>query len=168
MNKIYSTLFFLKDHRFSAICAFHKENEDLMLKARGSANNHQNWEGGYSDHICEIFEIAKNMFESLSKIRKVPFSLESALIVLYFHDIEKIWKYTTGEIIDKEKWYNEILPEKEICFTEEELNALKYVHGEHDYSGKERKMNRLAAFCHAVDCLSARMWFDEPKQILNE
>lgn len=166
-NKIIDIITNLKDTRSRAILDFHFEYENLILKSKGSSHNHQNWDGGYIDHIFEIFQIAENMFTSLSKIRDLPFLLDSALIVLYFHDIEKIWKYSTGEIIDKEEWYNTTLPSRGIKFSADELNALKYIHGEMDYSSKERKMNRLAAFCHAVDCLSARLWYDYPK-ITNE
>jgi hypothetical protein len=49
--------------------------------------------------------------------------------------------------------------------SEEERNALHYVHGESDkdYDPHVRKAGRLAAFCHVADHLSARLWFDEGK-----
>ena len=45
----------------------------------------------------------------------------------------------------------------------EERNALHYIHGEShkEYDPLVRKAGPLAAFCHAADTLSARMWFDE-------
>lgn len=83
---------------------------------------------------------------------------------MYFHDIEKIWKYTEGKVIDKEKWYDEILPSRGIVFTNEERQALKYIHGEGaDYSSQKRVMSPLATFCHIVDTASARIWYDQGK-----
>ena len=55
----------------------------------------------------------------------------------------------------------EFLAGLNLDFTPEEWIALKYIHGEgDDYSGKERKMNRVGAICHAADVLSARVLFD--------
>jgi hypothetical protein len=159
MIKVKEYLDCLNDDRKKAILDFHIEYLHLMEKSRGSQANHQAWEGGYLDHIFECFRIADNMYNSLTNIRPIPFTLDSALIVLYFHDIEKIWKYTTGAVIDKKFFYNVTLPERKIQFLPCELNALQYMHGENDtYSNQKRMMNELAAFCHAVDILSARMW----------
>jgi hypothetical protein len=153
-------IYLLEGKRGKAVAAWHEKHLELMKISRGSAYNHQTWIGGYLDHIGETMRIAVNMFDSLQEIRKLPFALDSALIVLYFHDVEKIWKYTHGHSIDKREFY-EKLGEEEILFSPEEWNALEYVHGEHDYSGQVRKMGELAAFCHACDVLSARMWHDK-------
>ena len=156
----------LNDPRWDEIIQFHYEFRDKILKAKGSSHNHQNWEGGYVDHITESIDIAYELLHALNKIRPVNISYSSAAIVLYFHDIEKIWKYSTGEHINKEDWYNKILPERGIKFSPEELNALKYTHGEgNDYRKDARVMNELAAICHAADNLSARLWYDQPKPV---
>lgn len=155
----------IDDLRINAVLDFHNEYEPLMRIATGSSHNHQAWEGGYLDHIGECLDIAQKCYTALENIRKpLPFSFASAVLVLYFHDIEKIWKYTTGKDIDKNDWYHNILPQRGIIFTDDELNALEYAHGEiHDHSKTERKMNELAAFCHSCDVLSARMWWNEGK-----
>lgn len=107
------------------------------------------------------------MYEAFTqKMRTPPFTLASALIVLYFHDVEKIWKYTTGlpEGFDKDRFYDEVLPrEYNVAFSPEERNALHYVHGESDseYSPTERKAGPLAALCHSADHISARMWHSD-------
>ena len=140
--------------RKAGIKKFHENFEHLMVVAKGSDSKHQAWLGGYLDHIYECVLIATKIYECE---KRWPIKLSSALIVLYFHDIEKLWKYTSGEVIDKEKWFFEILPnEYGITFNEEERNALKYIHGEGDDYCDERVMNELAGFCHAVDTLSAR------------
>lgn len=155
----------LKDPRREAIIGFHTKFSDLIMRSKGSKSKHQPWDGGYADHLTEIFAISEIMYNSIGKFRKLPFSLDSALIVGYFHDIEKIWKYTTGEIIDKPYWYDVKLKEMGIEFTPEERNALKYIHGEgeKDYNPDTRMMKELASFCHMADTFSARLWYDHGK-----
>ena len=104
--------------------------------------------------------IANNLFSSLQKIRPLPFLIDSAMIVLYFHDIEKMYKYGANKDINKLEYFEKILLQSGICFTKTEKNALHYVHGEClDYTSKKRTMNELAAFCHTVDTISARIWY---------
>ena len=156
----------LSDERREAILRFHADYSDLIEQSRGSKTKHQAWQGGYVDHLGEIFRIAEASYSALSAIRPLPFTLDAAVIVLYFHDVEKIWKYTTGlpADFDKDRYYDETLKTVYgIVFSEEERNGLHYIHGESDseYDPHVRKAGPLAAFCHAADILSARMWFDE-------
>lgn len=148
--------------RISGVLKFHKKYEDLIKESKGSSYNHQNWKGGYKEHLNQCFKIALFLFEMNYKFKELPFKIESVFIVLYFHDMEKIWKYTIGSEIDKQEWFNKILFENfEISFSEEEINALKYIHGEgEDYLKNKRVMNPLAAFCHMVDIASSRIFFD--------
>lgn len=165
MQTLLEILNSLQDSRAEGIKRFHSDHKELIHKAPGSAGNHQAWEGGYADHIAEVMRIVSHMYRSLSNYRPLGFSLESALIVLYFHDVEKIWKYTSQVDIDKRSFYNETLKrEYHIEFDEEEQNALEYIHGENErYSNQRRVMRPLAAFCHTIDVISARIWFDEGK-----
>jgi len=156
----------LNDERREAVLEFHGDYLDLIERSRGSKTKHQAWEGGYVDHLGEIFRIAEANYAALSAIRPLPFTLDSAVIVLYFHDVEKIWKYTTGlsPDFDKDQYYDKTLKEDYgIEFSAEERNGLHYIHGESDseYDPHVRKAGPLAAFCHAADILSARMWFNE-------
>ena len=156
----------LNDVRRDAILQFHTDHSELIERSRGSQTKHQAWEGGYVDHLGEIFRIAAANYSALSAIRPLPFTLDAALIVLYFHDVEKIWKYTTGlpAGFDKDRYYDITLKEEYgIVFSPEERNGLHYIHGESDseYDPRVRKAGPLAAFCHAADILSARMWYDE-------
>ncbi|MBI1364058.1 MAG: hypothetical protein GC134_08740 [Proteobacteria bacterium] len=155
----------LEDPRKEAILAFHRTHQPLIERAHGSSHNHQAWVGGYKDHLAETFRLAEVMYSQFDTARPLPFTLASALICLYFHDVEKIWQYTTGlpEGFDKGHFYMTTLPETYgIHLTNTELNALEYAHGEvHAHSKKERKMNELAALVHAADNLSARMWHNE-------
>jgi hypothetical protein len=150
----------INDPRTKAILFFHDQHKEIMSRARGSSKNHQWWIGGYRDHIYETLIIARLLYKTMNDFRPLPFLLDSALIVLYFHDIEKITKYTTGAEFDKDHFYKEGIKKYQISFTDEELNALTYIHGENQhYSNQKRTMNELAAFCHCVDTISARIWF---------
>lgn len=171
------------------VLQFHDDHADEICVARGSGHNHQSWSGGYHDHIVQCLTLAEGQYEFLAGYTlhegvncyapheyRADFKLADAALVLYFHDIEKIFKYGLQQnryhpeqISNKEIWYYGILPLKyDIHFSDAELNALKYVHGEHDYSKTERKMRPLAAFCHVIDILSARIFFDERKLTRSE
>ena len=146
---------------------------NLFTGTPGSIHNHQNWLGGYWDHITEVMNYADVLYNA--DPRPMPFTLSSALLVLFLHDIEKPWKYesgTSGEVKVKEILNNEFkshafrdefIKEYGITLTPEEENALKYVHGEgNDYSSEKRVMGPLAAFCHICDVWVARIRFDCP------
>lgn len=158
----------IEDPRREALLKFHATHKSEIELSWGSKSKHQAWTGGYLDHLAEIFRIAESIYHSLSEQRTLPFSLSSAIVVLYFHDIEKIWKYTIGlsDYFDKHQYLFETLAEEyQIKFSPEEVNALKHIHGESeaDYNPETRIMGPLAAFCHCADTLSARLWFDEGK-----
>lgn len=152
------------------------DNRELFQAVQGSSNNHQAWPGGYFDHVQETMNIAVMLYNSLNPLRPLPFTVADALLVNFFHDIEKPWKY---ELCDGGKLcYREELKDKEaqrifrmqkmhaygIRLTEDQDNAMRYVEGEFDdYTNERRVMGPLAAFCHMCDVASARIWFDHPR-----
>lgn len=144
------------------------DNETLFNTATGSNYNHQTWSGGYLDHVTEVMNIAIKYFKTLNEIRKLPFTLSDALLVLFLHDLEKPWKQQI-KFNTKEERFNFRLArigDYNIELNDVQLNALRYVEGENDdYSPVERIMNELAAFCHICDVTSSRIWYDYPKQI---
>jgi len=159
---------------YDGLLRFHHDHEQLIKKAKGSKKKHQAWEGGYVDHLVECLLIGETMYEGLAWLRDLPFEWHNVVKVIYFHDVEKIFKYSDLEpprweihraIVEDENkkfLYEHALPDVyDILFTEEELNALTHIHGEKDY-GEERIIGRLGAFCHCCDMLSARMWYDKP------
>jgi len=143
----------LSDPRQEKLFSLYQQYEELMLQAKGSKSKHQAWPGGYLDHIAETFRLSEMLYETLSHHYDLSFSLDSALIVLFFHDWEKFFKSS-----DKYGFLKHTLPEKfGIALSSEEWNALCYVHGEGgDYDPYVRVMNELAGFVHSVDTLSAR------------
>ena len=152
------------------------DNRILFQTVQGASHNHQAWPGGYFDHVQETMNIAIVLYETLHTLRPLHFTLADALLVNFFHDIEKPWKYELGE--NGELYYREELKDKMaqrifrtqklheygIQLTEEQDNAIRYIEGEFDdYTNERRVMGPLAAFCHMCDVASARIWFDHPR-----
>ncbi|MBI2023686.1 hypothetical protein HYT01_03960 [Candidatus Giovannonibacteria bacterium] len=153
------------------------DNRKLFQTVQGSTNNHQNWLGGYFDHVQEIMNIAVILYERLGSIRPLPFSLSDLLLVVYLHDVEKPWKYELrddGQLHHKATMQNKEdhqrfrmakLTEFGVVFTPEQENGMKYAEGElNDYSNRRRVMGPLACAAHMCDVASARLWFDHPMQ----
>ena len=152
------------------------ENEfTRFTSAWGASSKHQAWPGGYLDHVCEVMNIAVLLHGPLAAVGRAPFKLESALLVLYLHDLEKAWKYETardGSLIihsgftakdERHQFRLKIIEEYGIRLTAAQMNAFTYVEGEGDaYDPHHRVMNELAGFCHVCDTLSARTAHDFP------
>jgi hypothetical protein len=145
-----------------------------FLNAPGGLNKHQNWQGGYLDHLTETMFIATLLYKNLNEQRKLSFSLSDALYTLFLHDLEKIFKLTINkdgkpvktQLCNNKKYKNaSILTERfKIKLTPKQKNALLYAEGEKsDYHPAKRIMNPLAAFIHCCDTISARIWYNEPK-----
>jgi hypothetical protein len=96
------------------------------------------------------------------------------LEVLFLHDIEKPWRGRleggqfvvipdlAGKAVRK-AFRNLKLAKCRIELSPEQHNAMLYVEGElDDYTPAERKQGPLAAFCHACDNTSARLWPEHP------
>jgi len=156
-------------------CAwFIADNEDAVLTAPGSGRNHQFWSGGYADHVDELFAVASAFYQTLSRLRPLPFTFPDTLLVLFLHDIEKIWKRLpegtpinqiyfdlaqTGQHAVQER----VISDCKLELTHAQRNALKFVHGElDDYRSDERVAGELASFCHDCDYWSARGWHNQP------
>ncbi len=151
------------------------DHRQLFQIVPGSTNNHQAWPGGYVDHVQEIMNIAVVLYEQLSALRPLPFTLSDLLLVVFLHDIEKPWKYDLGEDgelhhkpsmrtkEDHQRFRMAKLTEYGMVLTAEHENGLKYAEGElSDYSSRRRVMGPLAVVAHMCDVASARLWFDHP------
>lgn len=152
------------------------EHEKLFRVSYGSAHNHQDWIGGYEDHVCEVMNLAAYLYGCLLELgRPLPFTLSDALLALFVHDLEKPWKYkmssdgqlVTVNVLDDKRAQHEyrlrMVRAFDFHLTLDQANAVKYVEGEGgDFSRLERKMNELAAFCHMCDNLSARLYHAHP------
>jgi hypothetical protein len=139
---------------------------DNYPDAKGSSHNHQNWKGGYFDHIKNTMEYATILYAQL----KPPIDLSDAILVLFLHDIEKPIKYSQSEY----PWFFSTMPRNDndiraelikhfnIQLNNDQKLALKYIHGEgDDYKKDERVMSPLAAFCHCCDVISARIFYNK-------
>ena len=153
------------------------DNRELFQAVQGSTNNHQNWPGGYFDHVQEIMNIAVILYERLNSVRPLLFSLSDLLLVVYLHDVEKPWKYELredGQLHHKATMQNKEdhqrfrmtkLAEYGVVFTPEHENGMKYAEGElNDYSNRRRVAGPLACVAHMCDVASARLWFAHPMQ----
>lgn len=160
----------------------YEANVELFKKMPGSSHNHQAWEGGYFDHITEVMN-ACVMLYPIYNVRNLNFTLSDAVLVMFLHDIEKPWRDIVADRVEnaialdnypsshwmikkvRQEFRNEKIKEYGIELTPAQKNALNYVEGEgDDYSGLERVMNELAAFCHIADVSSARIWHDYGKE----
>jgi hypothetical protein len=160
MKKIEEYFELIYPDRRNKLIEFHNVYLHLFNVSRGSNINHQYWEGGYRDHLEQFLFIAEHLFKI-----NFDFNFDSVFMVCYFHDIEKLWKYSTGLNLtfDKDNYLKYQLPKHGIILTNEELNAIKYIHGENEDYGKVI-MTSLGAFCHACDILSARS-FSHKKEV---
>jgi len=59
---------------------------------------------------------------------------------------------------------DKVMEEYNITLSPNQQNWLDYIHGEWDhYSKTERVQWPLAAFCHSIDTISARIYFNDGK-----
>lgn len=143
----------------------------------GSTGAHQAWPGGYADHIKEVMNLAYELYKAFDGHRKLPFTIQSALLVLFLHDCEKPFKNASDAELEKFGWITkrptksdklfqqELLSHYKFDLTSDEMNGLKYVEGEgDDYKHGGRVQGPLAAFCHICDVTSARIWHDYPRK----
>jgi hypothetical protein len=144
-----------------------------MYTAQGSQHNHQAWDGGYIDHVTDTMNIARLLFVTMNDKRKLEFTLSDALIVLFFHDIEKAFPSDITKHVDagcaRPKAKNKVrycfLHEHKVwdLLSNDQKNAIDHAEGEgSSYTNEHRAMGPLAAFCHICDVTSARIWFDRP------
>ncbi len=145
-----------------------------FLLATGSQHNHQEWEGGYLDHVIEVMNIARLLFDTMDDKRELHFSLSEALTVLFLHDIEKAFPKEIDTLTEKGlsrpkakgKIRYRFLHDNSVwdMLSDDQKNAVDHAEGEGDgYVNTHRVMCPLAAFVNICDVTSARIWFDRPK-----
>ena len=111
------------------------------------------------------------MYDWLNTYRSLPFSFDDVIIIIALHDLEKPYKYSAynsdfQEILtlDSHGIRDEIMKQYNIVLSPQQQNWLDYIHGEGDhYSKTERVQWPLAAFCHSIDTISARIYFNDGK-----
>lgn len=175
----------MEDPRKEALIAIYRDHQELFHTSKGSGVKHHAWEGGYADHLAETFRIFTSLFRGISAGVEPPkdedgekIKESSGIFCLFFHDCEKWARYADPEHPLAKEWHARVSNEdctwhdvQHLIFerwqeqygfsaSEEELNALRYVHGEPDneYNPVKRVMRPLAAFVHSADTLSARTY----------
>lgn len=148
------------------------DNKDIFEKAKGSNVKHHYWKGGYLGHLTEVMNIAVRLYDNLNLCRELPFSLSDVLLILFLHDLEKPWKYggnlrkvnEVKSFPNSKSFVKNKIDEYDFKLSVNQMNALEYVHGEgDDYHPSRLIQSPLGALVHACDNLSARIWFDFPK-----
>jgi hypothetical protein len=140
----------------------------------GALRKHQAWKGGYIHHLEETMNLGKAFFEKMNSFRELPFSLSDVILVLFLHDLEKPFRYvpTKKEFFDdieKHNFIESLIKKYKIKLNLNHKNALQYIHGEGESFHRTKRIQKpLAAFVHCLDTLSARVWFDEPKNSQNK
>lgn len=148
--------------------------------APGSRAAHHAWEGGYKEHLRQTMMIVAQNYplfvetgrsEELSELEQ--FTLSDALVVMFLHDIEKMFIYdfdAAGNVVslvhvtksERKEFQRAIIDQYGFELTPTMENALLHVEGVRDeyYVPGERVDQPLAALCHAADNLSARGFYD--------
>lgn len=160
----------LEDKNQSQLKKLYQDIIEEMPNAKWSSNNKHQWrEWWYYDHIADILKFGKILYDNLNAYRKLPFSFDDVIIVILIHDIEKPYKYTWDKekhkdllMLNDHSIRDNILETYNITLSATQQNGADYIHGEwHEYSKTERIMWPLAAFCHSIDVISARIYFND-------
>lgn len=182
MKSLRQLLTSIDDPRGDALYDLYEEYGALFHYAKGSSHNHQAWPGGYADHIAECLRINRLLYPVMYEFRPLPFTMASADICLFFHDIEKPFKYGPDDHPEALEWkefmaptwrnpvevqnaiLRDLLQRFHITLTSEEENALRFAHGEGSAHRKDKRAaGPLAAHVHHCDNISARIWHDQGK-----
>lgn len=163
-NEIIGFLNKLSEPNRSACIKLMNDHEERILKAPGSLHKHQAYIGGYLAHIYSCLTFSTLEYESLSRFEQPPFTWVSTILPLFLHDFEKPFKYVEPktDFLDeaaKLNFIKKLISDYGITLTEEQWNALIYIHGEgNQYNATTRVQLPLAAFCHNCDNASARIF----------
>ena len=140
--------------------------------AKWSSNNKHQWrEGWYYDHIADCLKFWKVLYDGLQWYRPLPFTFDDVIVIIVLHDLEKPYKYSMHNSdfqdllsLDSHWIRDKVMEEYNITLSPNQQNWLDYIHGEWDhYSKTERVQWPLAAFCHSIDTISARIYFNDGK-----
>ena len=161
------------------------DHRERLGRSPGSRGAHHAWEGGWMEHERQTMMMADYMYElfvAAGRMEELPederFSLSDALTVMFLHDIEKPFVYgvnETGDAItvnpmskeERKAFRQHVIDNYGFAVTPTMQNALLHVEGVRDehYIPGARADQPLAAFCHALDNLSARAFYDHGRPL---
>ncbi len=172
LDYLLSLLENLQDPNQEKLLKLYKDLIRQFPDAKWSSNNKHQWrDGWYYDHIADSLKFGKIMYDGLDTYRKLPFTFNDVIVVIALHDLEKPFKYTSYNqeydyllALDNHGIRDKVMEEYSITLSPVQQNGLDYIHGEWDhYSKTERIQWPLAAFCHSIDTISARIYFNDGK-----
>lgn len=150
-------------------------NRRLFERIAASNSDHQPWPGGWIDHVVETMNVALVLYRTLCKARSLPFTAKDALLALFLHHLDKVWRYeiledgrltlhhslTTDE---QGRHYRKLtLNAFGIQLTPEQCNAVYFARGDwEDFANTNRELGPLAAFCNMCVMASSRIWGAHP------
>jgi len=166
----------IDDPRNEALLKIYNDHQTVFHTAKGSTSKHHVWEGGYADHVAECLRINEIIYDGLNmQLRPLPYKKASAAIALFFHDIEKLFRYGSQDFTICKDWHHrqaesdlswgdikyemlEVLQRQyHFRLTEDEMLAIKYAHGEGDkYHPEKIILPDITTHVHAIDALSSR------------
>jgi len=171
-HSMYELVSMIDEPNRSKIMELIRVNLPTLLASYGSVHNHQAWPGGWWDHTVAVMNRAVLWYPDP---RPHTFSLSDALLVLFFHDIEKPWKYKhddDGRLVHRhgmvtkaghQRFRMGIIRDFEIELTPEHENGIMYAEGELEgYSNRKRISGELAGFAHCCDHYVARVQHQYP------
>ena len=152
----------------NAIIDSYIDHVDKIIIAKGSKAKHQAWEGGYLDHVVYSTNYAIQLYKLNNDLGIFPiYQIGDVITVMLLHDIGKIVKYDNALDADRnlieKKFQQAILNDYDWDLSDDQLNALKYIHGEGDDYCGDRVMSKLATICHQADIWNARYSYNYPK-----
>ncbi len=93
-NEIDKFLPELSDENSASVSRIWNYFLDKYPDAKGSSSNHQIYSGGYFSHIIDVLDNGMMLYGQLSKRESLPFTRSDVVLVLFFHDVEKVYKYS--------------------------------------------------------------------------
>lgn len=155
MNKLIEKIDWSNRQICQDVLEIHKS---YLSKTKASAHEHQDWPGGLWDHMVQSMNVAVSLYDLLTGMRPLEFSLSDALLVLFWYHVTKLPRSERDK--SRNLWidFPRSLPEALAI-----RHALDYIDGEgeikEDSLGWDsRKMWPLGAFTHMCETASSRLW----------
>ena len=156
-----------------AIIDAYIQNAELIAQTPGARIKHQAWDGGYLDHVVYSINYGIALHNFHKELGFRPGHNEGDIaVVMLLHDFGKVvryrkcgdgWGYVENPDQAEHDFFDSILESHDFQLTDNQKNALEFVHGEGSkYTPKGRLMLPLATVCHQADVWNARFSPDNP------
>jgi len=151
----------------------HSTLQERVKVMPASVKYHQNWTGGYRDHVRQVIQKAMELYrllyiDGLTKVKPlVGFTMDDVILVAYIHDMDKLfryqkvnqprdgreWEYAEVPAYDDSAKITQLCAQHGIILGDNHLEALAMHHGGWSANNK-RDMSPLAVIIHSADLIS--------------